>query len=111
MPGIKSFNWVFTLNNYTEAEIKDIETWTSKGAQGVAYGKEVGENGTPHLQGYIRMKTRVCMKQVKELNKRMHIEKMRGKLQDSEKYCSKQSELTIIGTHIIFLFEASFVWK
>lgn len=93
----QSRNWVFTLNNYTEAEIKDIETWTDKGAEGIGYGKEVGENGTPHLQGFIVMQKKCAMKTVKELNKRMHLERMKGRLTQSMAYCSKQDSLTIVG--------------
>jgi len=93
----QSRNWVFTLNNYTEKELKDIETWTSKGVEGVGYGKEVGENGTPHLQGFLVMTKKSAMSTVKTLNSRMHLERMKGKLTQSIAYCSKQDSLTIIG--------------
>lgn len=93
----QSRNWVFTLNNYTEEEVKDIETWTDKGVEGVGYGKEVGENGTPHLQGFLVMAKKSALSTVKKLNPRMHLERMRGKLTQSIAYCSKQDNLTIIG--------------
>lgn len=97
MPGGRSYNWVFTLNNYTEEDIKNVDTWIQKGAGGVAYGKEVGANGTPHLQGYVHMEKQSNLKKMKELTGKAHWEIMKGKLRDSKKYCSKQSELTIIG--------------
>jgi len=93
----QSRNWVFTLNNYTEEELKDIETWTDKGVEGVGYGKEVGANGTPHLQGFLVMTKKSAMSTVKALNSRMHLERMKGKLTQSIAYCSKQDSLTIIG--------------
>jgi len=78
--------------------VKDIETWDeTKGVQGVGYGKEVGENGTPHLQGFIVMLKKCGMATVKALNKRMHLEKMKGRIEQSVEYCSKQDSLTVIG--------------
>jgi len=98
MPGDRSTNWVFTLNNYTDRDIENIATkWLENGAAGVAYAKEVGDSGTPHLQGYVHMNNRTHLKTMKILSKRCHWEIMKGKLADSEKYCSKQGKLTIIG--------------
>jgi len=97
MPGKRAFNWVFTLNNYTDEDIKNILTWTEKGAAGVAYAHEVGASGTPHLQGYIHMKDRAHLKRMKGLSGKCHWEPMKGKLRDSEKYCSKQGKLIVLG--------------
>jgi len=93
----QSFNWVFTLNNPTDKDTADILTWLEKGAGGVAYAHEVGASGTPHLQGYVHMKAKARMKKMKELSKRCHWEVMKGKLKDSEKYCSKQGQLIVLG--------------
>jgi len=98
MARAQSRNWVFTLNNFTDEEVKDISGWNEeKGVQGVGYGKEVGENGTPHLQGFLVMKNKCSMSTVKKLNSRMHLERMKGRLEQSITYCSKQDSLTIIG--------------
>lgn len=98
MPGARSYNWVFTLNNYTEEEVDDIRlNWIKKGVMGVGYEKEVGESKTPHLQGYVHMQKQSNMKKMKELNKRCHWEVMKGKLSHSEAYCNKEGGLTIIG--------------
>jgi len=97
MPGKQSHNWVFTLNNYTDEDIKNILTWTEKGAGGVAYAHEVGASGTPHLQGYVHMKSKAALKRMKGLSGKCHWEVMKGKLKDSEKYCSKQGQLIVLG--------------
>jgi len=93
----KSKNWCFTLNNYTEEDIKDIALWECKG---VAYGKEVGENGTPHLQGFVCFKNQVRFQTVKDLHAKAHWEIMHGRLDQNKAYCSKQGELTIHGKNI-----------
>jgi hypothetical protein len=97
MPGPRSFNWVFTLNNYTDEDIKSIQGWTKNGVIGVGYGKEVGKEGTPPLQGYVHMGKQSNQKRMKELSPKAHWEVMKGKLSQSEAYCSKEGELTIIG--------------
>ncbi len=48
-----SKRWCFTLNNPEIDEISNI-VLVCKGMTGVfIIGSEVGENGTPHLQGYV----------------------------------------------------------
>lgn len=82
--------WCFTLNNWTEEEYEAIN------ALDVTYlvvGKEVGENGTPHLQGFVQFHTVKRMRAVKEaIGKRAHVEPMRSNSEAAAKYCRKDSE-------------------
>lgn len=48
----RSRHWCFTLNNYSEDDIGLFRT-LPEGAKYVVIGKEVGDSGTPHLQGFI----------------------------------------------------------
>jgi len=52
--------WVFTLNNYTEADIERIKGVLKADACYYAVvGKEVRESGMPHLQGFVHFKARI----------------------------------------------------
>lgn len=59
--------YVFTLNNYTDAEVDTLKKTVVDGrASYIIWGKEVGEQGTPHLQGYIELKKRYSIRQLKK---------------------------------------------
>jgi len=53
----KSKSWCWTLNNYTEEEVKFIQESVNNpklGIQFIIFGKEIAPTtGTPHLQGYL----------------------------------------------------------
>lgn len=88
----RSRGWCFTLNNYT---IPEIELIDCAPVQYVIYGKEVGENGTPHLQGYVHYKCQVTAGHVKAtIGTRCHIEVRRGSLQQAIDYCKKDGVVT-----------------
>ncbi len=97
--------WCFTLNNYTEFEYEFLSSSFSKESERYFYiiGKEVGESGTPHLQGYVALKDR--KKKFRPLpkfgvyrgendNKKqaLHFERARGNREQNYKYCSKDGE-------------------
>jgi len=80
---------VFTLNNYTEQEYAALKTLTPKW---MIIGKEVGETGTPHLQGAMVLGKQVAFSTIKRWPGmgRAHVEPMRGTPSDSKTYCSKE---------------------
>lgn len=82
--GTRSRYWVFTLNNYTEADPDRISGLVSDGvASYVVIGKEVGANGTRHLQGYIEFSQRLRFSRVRNLLGRCHIESRNGTAQQA----------------------------
>lgn len=82
-----SKNWCFTLNNYEQKDIDEIiKIMAPLGTY--IFGEEVGENGTPHLQGFVCFDNK-SRPMEKFRNKRIHWEKTYGNLEQNIKYCSK----------------------
>jgi len=85
-------NVVFTLNNYTGPETDHICEVDPR-IRYLVVGKEVGEQGTPHLQGYAEFKDKLSLSTVKTvLGSRIHIEPRRGKPTQAAGYCKKGSD-------------------
>lgn len=89
-PGAR--RWCFTLNNWTEEELTTITTYLKN--KKYIIGKEVGAEGTPHLQGYFSNKTAVTLKTLKNINTRWHLEKARGNEKQNFEYCSKEGDFS-----------------
>jgi len=87
--------FVFTLNNYTDDEVNWLKNTFPESPQKptwMIFGKETGEEGTPHLQGAVCLGRQVSFSTVKTWPgfRRAHIDSMRGSVDDSVRYCSKQ---------------------
>lgn len=80
--------FVFTLNNWTQEEYEKIKNMK---CQWMIIGKEVGEQGTPHLQGACILGSQMSFSQVKTLiGSRAHIASMAGTPEQNIAYCSKE---------------------
>jgi len=89
------YNWCFTLNNYTSNNYDDILNIKNKY---LIIGKEIGECGTPHLQGYVEFKDKVSLKKLKKFNNKIHWEIRRGTAKQASEYCMKGGDFVEIGT-------------
>jgi len=92
-------HWAFTLNNYTDDDIKAIEeTYQSGEAVYVVFGKEVAASGTPHLQGHVQLKKRLTLKGVQKVVRfKAHLSMARN-VQRSIDYCKKEGSFRELGT-------------
>lgn len=64
--GSRAKNWVFTLNNCTEAEEVALVT-AAESCITLYYGHEQWDQGTPHLQGFIILPQRIRFSQMYNL--------------------------------------------
>lgn len=80
-------------------------------AQYVCYGKETGEEGTPHYQGYVYFSTLKSFLQVKQLIGRAHIEKQRGPIDKAINYCQKEGDYKEFGSRPYGNSERKSKWK
>ncbi|AXH73611.1 MAG: putative viral replication protein [Cressdnaviricota sp.] len=83
--------WCFTLNNFTDEEISSIVPILKDKCSLGIIGKEVGEKGTPHLQGYVEFNKK--MRPLSLGFKRIHWEKCKGNRQQNKEYCEKDGEI------------------
>lgn len=83
--------YCFTLNNWTPEEYLDITTWLTENCHYWVIGKEVGERGTEHLQGYFELKKKKRIVNLRRvLNARAHYEVARGSGKQASDYCKKE---------------------
>nr|WCR62244.1 MAG: replication associated protein [ssDNA virus sp.] len=80
-----SRNYCFTLNNYSEEEYQFM---LSMGTYCII-GREVGESGTSHLQGYIEFKSPTRFDTLKNRSPRAHWEARKGSQEQAVNYCKK----------------------
>jgi len=88
-PPSSSVAYCFTLNNYTDGEYNDLKTFFIEKKYDYIIGREIGESGTPHLQGYVYNRGKLYFNGLKKICNRLHIEKAKGNPQQNYKYCSK----------------------
>lgn len=65
---IKGRNWCLTINNYTQADIEKFEEHLKNFyIKYYCYGLEKGEQGTPHIQGYVETPSPIALSGAKTL--------------------------------------------
>jgi len=85
-------NWCFTLNNYTDEDIAQLKRFFETMCVYGIFETEVGEQGTPHIQGVFQLKQKrrlnpviACM----HVHHPPHLEIMQGGIRQAAAYCRK----------------------
>lgn len=90
-------HWAFTLNNYTDDDLDKLQSLPS-GAVYLVYGKEIGESGTPHLQGFISYKSARNVSGIRDFfNGSAHVEVARNPAAAAQ-YCKKEGNFIEFGS-------------
>jgi len=85
-------DWCFTINNprskhgNRESDWQLVKSWVFNY---LVMQLEVGEEGTPHIQGFVQFPTQSRLTKLKKLHKRAHWEPRRGSAYQAAHYCKK----------------------
>lgn len=92
--------WCFTLNNPTDDEDQAIGSAGDRDdVEYLVFGRETGESGTPHLQGYVIFTSAIRLSTVKSRlgSQRFHLEVSRGTPREASDYCKKDGDYEEFG--------------
>jgi len=92
---MSSRRWVFTLNNYTADEHSVLTTYITQSSSVVygVVGKEVGQNGTHHLQCFVILDQPQRLSFLRRrLSDRAHYERALGTSAQASDYCKKDGD-------------------
>lgn len=91
-------SYVITINNWTLTDHNNLCALFPYKAKYLVFGREVGEQGTPHLQVYIELRNAMTMKALNKcLKNRAHIEFRVGTAQQASDYCKKDGDFEEFG--------------
>ncbi|CAI8055949.1 Replication-associated protein [Geodia barretti] len=92
--GSRAINWCWTLNNPTDEEISAIQSFSDPPVHYLTYGRETGDEGTPHLQGYLQFDKRKTFPFIKSLfPRRTHLEVQKARdNKQAREYCHKEDQ-------------------
>jgi len=90
----RAYGYCFTINN--PAEDAQLHLLALE-FRYLIFGREVGESGTPHLQGYIHFTNKRDFNSVKNMYPGWHVEKRLGSIAQAVDYCKKDGDFTELG--------------
>lgn len=79
-------DWCFTINNPKDSDWDKVWNFPYKY---LVFQLEVGEEGTPHIQGFVQLTDSKRLSAMKKLHKKAHWGKRRGTPYEAAHYCQK----------------------
>lgn len=92
----QSRRWCFTINNPTDEDCSGVLALVSRSTYLIC-GDEVGDSGTPHLQGYVVFPTAWRFKKLAKALPRARLAAARGTSEENRVYCSKSGKFEEYG--------------
>ena len=89
---VPSKRWTFTYNNPPEDAVETLESILTAFDIEYIFGEEIGEQGTPHLQGYLEAPVKIRPIEKLGLDKSIHWEKAKGNKAQNLVYCAKDGK-------------------
>lgn len=85
----KARHTCWTLNNWTAEELESVRDYAQTESRYMCWAQEVGEEGTPHLQGYTAWENPRSLNKFKlAISERLHYEPYtRGSAEQNRAYC------------------------
>lgn len=96
--------WCFTLNNYTDEEVDNLISIFRSNSSYI-FSKEIGDCGTPHLQGYVEFLAKQRLTAIKKFNNRIHWERCKGNRETNVNYILKDYSEVYQGGPVTFMPE------
>ncbi len=95
---LRGKKYVFTINNYDSTIIDHLKNFLDKESSRYIFGLEVGEQGTPHIQGYMEFTNQRFRSAIKKgVGHEFFIEVAKGTLEQNFDYTSKDGEIITKG--------------
>lgn len=93
----QSCRFCFTWNNPNADHGAFLESFATAHCKYLVYGKEVGESGTPHLQGFFTLQTKKSIVALRKLGMECHLEPTKGTSVQASDYCKKDGDFVEFG--------------
>jgi len=95
----QSKHWCFTINNWSNDHVDHLaELGGDPAVAYLVFGREVGDSGTPHLQGFVSFAVRRRFATVVALlGAGAHVERARGTPAQAGEYCKKDGDFEEFG--------------
>lgn len=89
----RSRDYCFTINNYTDTIVEHLKQNHAQ-VDYLVFGFEIGQSGTPHLQGFIQCKHPISLRRIKEIlgTVTAHVESRKGSVLSAIQYCKKDGK-------------------